>query len=645
VFCILLVFSLLGGLFFTYTSQENKISSLDHTVQVLEKSYAKKGGTSGDDLQLEFYRELDTKANATISSILIVMGLLVSIFAIVSILIAFKAPNDIFQKINELDNQFGEIQKHIDEVHYQAGLAKAINKSDPYERIQELGRLIRSYPSKAAAYLERGWLYNDQANYQRATDDIEAAFENGLDSYQYYLAMGIVSSQSGESEKAIQYYTLAIEEDKHASAAYTDRGIEYGAIKEYEKALSDFKTALLFETDCYEVYVNRAEIYANMAIQEGISNENALSFINKSFNDYKHSLEINPTSEPAKRQFQDLAKKLGIAKDGESSDVDPRYAAILGYNISQTFKQMAEKARSENNQKLAVELFVRSLLFYFSLKEPNEQYKKNQKNIEETISDLVLKHRDIVYHLEKDLDGILASVLYSKAYSTYASGHHEDAEYLFNLVRSLAPGYAEINLAYMKRRGEAPNTKRTVEELLDSSDDKTSAVWCINYAIYCLDTNFDYLNPKKAAIVMLQASSELEESYDWWNNTARVGKREHNIGVLLLKSIGEAKNDSVSIADRALMAKADGFCVEEYFDYLNNTRPKQTDVSLLSDKADSTCSASISMADTEPTHETIDASNAEASGKQEHPFEQENQAKGTHEVQSLFPAKHPADDA
>ncbi len=76
-----------------------------------------------------------------------------------------------------------------------------------------------------------------------------------------YINEGIVNALTGDSVKAIYYFTKAIAATPKSATAYDNRGYQYYRNKQYDEAIQDFTDALKIEPDNHNTYYKRANCY------------------------------------------------------------------------------------------------------------------------------------------------------------------------------------------------------------------------------------------------------------------------------------------------------------------------------------------------------------------------------------------------
>ena len=130
------------------------------------------------------------------------------------------------------------------------------------DAIVALRKSIQFDPEFPLAYDYLGDAYIKKNDFQNAIECFRNAMKfNGFpDGHLMYFAFhtrGIECEASGECDKAIVYYTMAIEEESGRLGNYISRGIVYARMDRFAEALEDFNEAVRLAPSDYLVYYNR----------------------------------------------------------------------------------------------------------------------------------------------------------------------------------------------------------------------------------------------------------------------------------------------------------------------------------------------------------------------------------------------------
>ncbi|TFB09623.1 tetratricopeptide repeat protein [Candidatus Marinimicrobia bacterium MT.SAG.2] len=98
----------------------------------------------------------------------------------------------------------------------------------------------------------------------------------------YYFNMGYASSEKGDLDKAIEYYSDAIMLNPQYSKAYNNRGDTHDKKGEIDKAIEDFNKAIELDPEYARAYYNRGVVYDEKG-QYG-----------RAIKDYDKAIELNP---------------------------------------------------------------------------------------------------------------------------------------------------------------------------------------------------------------------------------------------------------------------------------------------------------------------------------------------------------------
>lgn len=144
--------------------------------------------------------------------------------------------------------------------HIRRGI-RAKEEGKMEEAIQEYSKAINKDPRNAAAYNNRGIVYDDLEQYEKAIEDYNKAIELDSNDALAYNNRGVAYDNLGQYEKAIEDYDKAIKLDPDYAAAYNNRGVIYNALGQYEKAIECYTQAIKLDPKYKTAYQNRAKAY------------------------------------------------------------------------------------------------------------------------------------------------------------------------------------------------------------------------------------------------------------------------------------------------------------------------------------------------------------------------------------------------
>ncbi len=189
--------------------------------------------------------------------------------------------------------KMGDYEKALDE--YTLAIAidpkRAISWSGKSETLGMLGRFdecIDNATKGLEFHPEEYLLYSDRANcelglenYAAAIKDFEIYTAHNQNDAEAWYNMGNAQQKSGDPQNAIGSYSKALELNPSFYFAMANRGIAYNKIKEYEKALSDFNSALE-SGDIEPAYSGRGETYYRLGNYD------------QAISDLKLAISLNP---------------------------------------------------------------------------------------------------------------------------------------------------------------------------------------------------------------------------------------------------------------------------------------------------------------------------------------------------------------
>jgi len=167
------------------------------------------------------------------------------------------------------------------------------------DAIVALRKSIHLDPEFPLAYDYLGDAYVKKNDFQNAIECFRNAMKfNGFPAghllYFAFHVRGIECETSGEYDKAIIYYTMAIEEEPGRLGNYISRGIVYAQMARYADGLEDFNEAVRLAPRDYLVYYNRGLCLTEM----GRYHEAAYDFL--------YTLKLKPDQQEAFLEYIEL---------------------------------------------------------------------------------------------------------------------------------------------------------------------------------------------------------------------------------------------------------------------------------------------------------------------------------------------------
>jgi tetratricopeptide (TPR) repeat protein len=198
----------------------------------------------------------------------------------------------------------------------------AKNTALPIEHdIAQLSQNILTSPKNPQLLLQRGKLYFDLHEFDKAINDFNAALSIDASLYQVYFDRGMVLSRNGKIDEGIKDLTVFIKHHPENSQAFTKRGVRYIWAGKLEPAQKDLQTAIKLDNSNSEAHDDLGVIYAqqknfaaalkhfSLAIQYDPTYQKA---------HHNQALVYNLTGEPLKA-LAAVNTSLALASDSRNS--------------------------------------------------------------------------------------------------------------------------------------------------------------------------------------------------------------------------------------------------------------------------------------------------------------------------------------
>ena len=286
----------------------------------------------------------------------------------------------------ELD-EAANLAPDIPEIYFWRGktLATDLNEENIKAGIEEISHAINLKPDYAEAYFERGLLYLQLGELDKAAEDFKKAVklsprlsesyvylaqielakgntEKALeyiqkasgkeseDNYKYYFYFGKIYFNNKDYEKAVEFFTKALEKNPYLVDAYDLRSQALKELGRYEEAVEDLKRAYTLMPEEKRFFVEISDIYFKIAknLYEKGDIIKAADYIVK-------GMEINYDI-----KLDDFYKNILIKAGEKATETNPRQA-ILFFDFAlrlideeDIVKAQAEKEEIKNLRKRAI---------------------------------------------------------------------------------------------------------------------------------------------------------------------------------------------------------------------------------------------------------------------------------------------------
>lgn len=142
------------------------------------------------------------------------------------------------------------------------------NNDDYTSAINLHNEAVSLNPNDGDAYYGRGIVYSELGQYELAIQDFDKAIEFNPDFEGYYNYRGVCYNGLGQYERAIQDYDKAIELSPDYAEPYQNRGLTYDYLEQYELAIQDYSKVIELVLDDASTYYNRGHAYRNLGQYE-----------------------------------------------------------------------------------------------------------------------------------------------------------------------------------------------------------------------------------------------------------------------------------------------------------------------------------------------------------------------------------------
>lgn len=134
-----------------------------------------------------------------------------------------------------------------------------------FQTFEDCNTAIRVNPDNWSAYDNRGRLYYESGQYDRALDDYNKAIQlSGGENNSPFNNRGNLFRKQKKYQDALDDYNIAIKINPDDPLAYNNRGVLFQDIKKFSQALQDYSKAIALSPRYGQAYNNRACLYVDM---------------------------------------------------------------------------------------------------------------------------------------------------------------------------------------------------------------------------------------------------------------------------------------------------------------------------------------------------------------------------------------------
>ncbi|MBE9209511.1 tetratricopeptide repeat protein [Nostoc sp. LEGE 06077] len=155
----------------------------------------------------------------------------------------------------------GSGQSAVKESYLRSCALKSAKQGDYIQAIALLNELIRRYPHNAADYNNRGLIYFQSGEKQKAFCDYNTALDLNPNLASAYNNRANYYAACGELAAALADYDQAIDLNPRYVRAWINRGITFRDLGQYEEAINNLEIALLFGQLEAHIWAERGRTY------------------------------------------------------------------------------------------------------------------------------------------------------------------------------------------------------------------------------------------------------------------------------------------------------------------------------------------------------------------------------------------------
>lgn len=314
--------------------------------------------------------------------------------------------------------------------------------------------LDRSYKEYflVGAHNNRGSLYNDKGEYDRAIADFDRALALDPNYYLAYGNRGVANQKKGDFHGAIADFNKTIELNPGDAVAHGNRSVAFSSIGDFNRAIADLDTAIKLNPDYVAAYSSRGNAYREkdeidraiadfdkaISLDPGYAiayNDRGKAFVDRgevdrAIDDFNKAIALGPDFVDAYVNRANTYREKGefdraLADYNKVIRIRPDFAVAYN-NRATTYSDMGEYGRAIADLDRAIELDPNYAPAYFN----RGLAYADSGNLDRAISD---------YDKSIELDSELAKAYYTRGAAYDQKGIPAQALSDFDIAASLLP--------------------------------------------------------------------------------------------------------------------------------------------------------------------------------------------------------------
>jgi tetratricopeptide (TPR) repeat protein len=269
-----------------------------------------------------------------------------------------------------------------EEFSFHDSRAEAVEQEFPLKmfHLNRLIAMVSKLQEEIRKYLFRNyadWSYYSK-KYEFCVRFYDCIIEIDPEYASAYSNRGLAYSHLNQFQQAINDYNKAIEIDPELAQAYYNRGNAYSDLNQFQQAINDYNKAIEIDPELAQAYSNRGLAYSH------------LNQFQQAINDYNKAIEIDPELAQAYYNRGNAYSHLNqfqqaINDYNKAIEIDPEYASAY-YNRGNAYSHLNQFQQAINDYNKAIKLQEslpdKGARVYHSLGDALEKVEKFEKAVD-----------------------------------------------------------------------------------------------------------------------------------------------------------------------------------------------------------------------------------------------------------------------